>query len=223
VWLAGWYARPSAPRAGAQCVIVCHGIGTNRTEVQDIALELRRRGYGVLLFDFRAHGSSGGRYTTVGLREVNDVLGAVEFLRQRPEIDAERIGALGMSMGAATCIMAAARCSAIKWVVADCAFATLERALDSAFEAFVHVPGPLFAKPVILFAQLFTGAQVTAVKPVECIAALAPRPVLLVHACDDCLVLPQESELLYQAAGEPKELWLIRECDHVQCRYIAQE
>jgi fermentation-respiration switch protein FrsA (DUF1100 family) len=124
---------------------------------------------------------------------------------------------------AATCIMAAARCPAIRWVVADCAFATLERALDSAFEAFVHVPGPLFARPVTWFAQLFTGAQVTAVKPVECIGALAPRPVLLVHACDDCLVLPQESELLYQAAGEPKELWLIRECDHVQCRYVAQE
>lgn len=225
VTIAGWYSPPSPELSdeGAHCVILCHGLGTNRTEMQDIALELRRRGYGVLLFDFRGHGESGGSCTTVGLREVNDILGAVEFLCMRPEIDLDRIGILGVSMGGAAAIMAAAICPTLRWVVADCPFATLEQALQTAFEAFVHAPGWLFARPVIAFAQLFTGAHVTDVKPVECIGAIAPRPVLLIHGCDDGLVLAANSEQLYQAAGEPKELWLIPECDHVQCRVVAGE
>jgi dipeptidyl aminopeptidase/acylaminoacyl peptidase len=223
--IAGWYSPPSPELSGegAHCVILCHGLGTNRTELQDIALELRRRGYGVLLFDFRGHGESGGSCTTVGLREVNDILGAVEFLCMRPEVDLDRIGILGVSMGGAAAIMAAAICPTLRWVVADCPFATLEQALQTAFEAFVRAPGWLFARPVIAFAQLFTGAHVTDVKPVECIGAIAPRPVLLIHGYDDGLVHAANSEQLYRAAGEPKELWLIPECDHVQCRVVAGE
>jgi len=223
--LAGWYSPPSPELGGdgAHCVILCHGLGTNRTELQDVALELRRRGYGVLLFDFRGHGESGGAYTTVGLREVNDILGAVEFLCMRPEIDVDRIGILGVSMGGAAAIMAAAICPTLRWVVADCPFATLEQALQTAFEAFVHTPGWLFARPVTAFAQLFTGARVRDVKPIERIGAIAPRPVLLIHGCNDSMVLSAHSEQLYQAAGEPKELWLIPECDHVQCRVVAGE
>lgn len=223
--IAGWYSPPSPelPGEGAHCMILCHGLSTNRTELQDIALELRRRGYGVLLFDFRGHGESGGSCTTVGLREVNDILGAVEFLCMRPEVDLDRIGILGVSMGGAAAIMAAAICPTLRWIVADCPFATLEQALQSAFEAFVHAPGWLFARPVVAFAQLFTGAHVTDVKPVECIGAIAPRPVLLIHGYDDGLVHAANSEQLYRAAGEPKELWLIPQCDHVQCRVVAGE
>ena len=63
-------------------------------------------GFNVLIFDFRAHGESGGQLTTFGDRERNDVLGAVRYLRARRADDAEKIYGVGASLGAAALIAA---------------------------------------------------------------------------------------------------------------------
>ncbi|HEV2121586.1 MAG TPA: alpha/beta hydrolase, partial [Chloroflexota bacterium] len=94
--LHGWYVPPRARKA---VVMVCHGFGTNRTEGIDVWPWLNEAGYGVLLFDFQAHGESEGRYTTVGLREVEDVHAAIDYLQKREGEDVILLG-FGISMGA---------------------------------------------------------------------------------------------------------------------------
>ena len=118
--ISGWFF-PEPGAEPAPAILLCHGIWTGRRECLPLALRFWAAGYNVLCFDFRAHGLSGGRFTSVGHHETNDVLGAVEYLKQRPEVDPKRIGVVGFSMGAAAAIQAAARTTDIAALVADSA------------------------------------------------------------------------------------------------------
>ena len=212
--LAGWLIPPPP---GRPVVIISHGFGTNRYEGEDMAPWLAEAGYGVFLFDFQGHGESEGPFTTVGLREVDDYLCAVRWLQGRlgPGVP---LLAVGLSMGAAVAIMAAARCPAVRAVIADSPFATLERAVAHSFSAFFHLPPRVFAPPTIWFAERFTGGRMGQVMPIKAVAAIAPRPLFLVQGTEDAIVDPEDSLLLFAAAGEPKSLWRVDGCGHVGVR-----
>src|ERR1700737_3010695 len=91
--ISGWFFRAAGGAvANAPGVVLCHGIGTGRRECLPIALRFSAAGYSVLCFDFRAHGMSAGQFSSVGLHETNDVIGAVQFLKRRPEVDPTRMG-----------------------------------------------------------------------------------------------------------------------------------
>src|SRR5258708_21887415 len=107
--ISGWFFKAPDPQP-RPAILLCHGIWTGRRDGLPLALRFRAAGYNVLCFDFRAHGLSDSRFTSVVHHETNDVLGAVAYFTQRPEVDARRIGVIGFSMGAAASIQAAARC-----------------------------------------------------------------------------------------------------------------
>lgn len=217
--LAGWF---HAPQPGRPVVLICHGFGTNRREGHDTVGWLTAAGDGVLLFDFQAHGESEGRTTTVGLREVDDALAAVRWLQQRQGAETPILG-LGFSMGASVLIMAAARCPAIQAVVLDSPFATLERAVARSFRVFFRLPPRVFSRPTLWFAERFTGGRLGDVQPITAMAHIAPRPVLIIQCGDDGIVDPEDSLLLYEAAGEPKSLWRLPTGGHVEARWLEPE
>lgn len=115
VTLAGWYI-PSRNKAA---VILLHGHSGNRLGVTHQAEALVQAGYGVLMFDLRAHGSSGGRRFTRSQAGVDDVLTAVSYLSKRPEINAAGIGVMGVSVGGLFALQAAAQTVAIRAVAVD--------------------------------------------------------------------------------------------------------
>src|SRR3712207_8592 len=79
VTLSGWFFAARGVEPGTRCpsLVLSHGIWTGRRECLPLALRFSAAGYNVLCFDFRAHGLSGGEFTSVGFRETDDVLGAV--------------------------------------------------------------------------------------------------------------------------------------------------
>lgn len=99
--LEGWYAPADSTPKGT--VIVLHGITTGKAQVIPEAGEFRFWGYNILMIDFRAHGNSQGNTTTIGVREVEDVKLAYDFVRARGE---KKIIFYGLSMGATTCMKA---------------------------------------------------------------------------------------------------------------------
>lgn len=115
VRLSGWYV-PSRNRAA---VVLLHGAGSTRSNVLAQAVVLARHGYGVLLLDARGHGRSAGRAMDFGWFGDQDVGGAVAFLQEQPDVDGDRIGAVGMSMGGEEAIGASAAVDAIRAVVAE--------------------------------------------------------------------------------------------------------
>jgi fermentation-respiration switch protein FrsA (DUF1100 family) len=216
VRLSGWFF-PSA--AGAPTVVLCHGVWTGRRECLPLALRFQRAGYNVLCFDFRAHGLSDGRYISVGHHETNDVIGAVRYLRTRSEVDRDRIGVVGFSMGAVATIQAAARCADIAAVVADSAYATFAEAARYSFREVVFgLPHYPFAPMAMRWAKWIVHVDPTQLRPIDHIGRIAPRPILITHGTHDEVVPVRHAEWLFKAAEEPKELWLVPQVGHVGAR-----
>jgi len=208
--LAGWYI----PSRNGATIILCHGLGTNRADMLPQAVLLAEHGYGSFLFDFRAHSESEGEMVTYGYAETDDVLAAVDYLLSRPDVDPQRIGILGGSLGAATAIRAAARSTYLKVVVAESAFTSLEDGVASSFAVFSGLPAFPFAPLTVVFAQWQTGLRISEVRPIDDIPSIAPRPVFIIHGTDDDLIPVEQGLRLYEAAGEPKELWMVDMMGH---------
>lgn len=218
--ISGWFF--SAPGASAAsprpAVVLCHGVWTGRRECLPLALRFRAAGYNVLCFDFRAHGLSDGRFTSVGHHETNDVLGAVHYVRTRPTVDPARIGVIGFSMGAAATIQAAARCPDIAAVVADSAYASFVDAVKYSFRLVTRVPHFVIAPMAMHWAKWIVHVDAEQLRPVDAIGRIAPRPVLITHGVLDEIVPVRHAYTLFKAAEEPKELWVAPDAHHVGAR-----
>lgn len=173
VRLAGWYV-PSRNRAG---VVILHGSGSTRVNVMDHAQVLARAGYGVLMLDARGHGSSHGVPMDFGWLQHRDVEAGVSFLARRASIDPERIGVLGVSMGAVGALEAAVGDPRIRAVVSDGhAVTSTADGMAVASESWWNVP---FYWVGSTGAALMSGAEPPMAMD-RAVAAIAPRPVLLI-------------------------------------------
>ncbi len=215
VRLAGWLVKPAAPGRKNPAIILCHGVGANKSDFTDLAASLSRRGYFALVFDFRAHGESGGRRSSLGYHEQKDVAAALAALRARDEIDAGRVGIYGFSLGGATAILAAAgNKSAFAAVVADSAFTSLTDQARDAITGFYHLPAFPFLHLAVLGYELYFQTRASRISPIDVIADLAPTPVFIIAGEGDRLIPADNGRRLHQAAGEPKQLWIIPNADH---------
>ncbi len=207
--VSGWYV----PSPGATAtIILCPGYREKRADMLGLCAHLWRAGHNVLVFEYYGHGAIVGEPVTLGYREINDFLGAVVYARQRsPQT---HIGAVGYSMGAAVTIMASARTNEVEAVVSDSAFATHKSVLDYAVRRTIHLPFVLFDQITDRLLWLRAGYHFSQVEPLRDISHIAPRPILLIQGEKDTIVDPHDAPLLYEAAGEPKELWLLPNVDH---------
>ncbi len=210
--LRGWFI-PADRARGA--VVFCHGHGGSMDPDVIYAPWFHEAGLNVLMFDFRAHGRSEGAQVSMGYFERQDLLGAVDYLQRRGIAE---VGVLGFSLGGAVAITAAAQCQAIRAVVSDGGFARLESALlgwarERGKNAPHWVALPL-ARLVIAVAGWRLGARLSEADPIRWVEQVAPRPLLFIHGDLDPYVPVADIEMLYAAAGEPKELWRVSEAGH---------
>ena len=210
--LAAWYV----PSKNGAAIIVQHGYKSDREEMLDEAAMLAKHGYGVILVDLRAHGLSEGDEITFGVLETRDADAAYEYLLTRPDVDPERIGALGNSMGAVTLLLYAAQNPQIKAVVSDSAFSSLEDEIGKGVEVMTGLPAFPFAPMIRFFAERQAGFSASEVAAVEHIDEISPRPVFILQGGADALIPTDSGQKLYDAAGEPRELWFDPELDHVE-------
>ncbi|MFQ6029074.1 MAG: alpha/beta hydrolase, partial [Dehalococcoidia bacterium] len=211
--LTGWYLPgQSASETGAgpaPTIILLHGYASNKREMLPHADMLSRNGYNLLLFDFRGQGESQDRAVTFSYLEREDVLGAVAYLKSQDRVDPGRIGVLGVSMGGAAAIAAAAITEEIRAVAVEAAFSDLNGVISRGFKLFVKLPAFPFANLIVWLTERRLGIKTSDIVPVEQVLRIAPRPTLIMHGLLDKLVPYHNSERLFEAAGEPKDLWLI--------------
>ena len=204
VHLSGWY-RPT--RNGAT-LLVLHGGGGDRTGAVAHAKLLARHGYGVLLYDARGRGESEGQQNAFGWGWTKDITGAIAFLKSRPEVDAQRIGGLGLSTGADALVQAAGQGADLHAVVADGTAA-------ESFEDWRRLQGITAMTPI--FAAEFATVRITsgahAGPPLEDMIKRVTRPLLLVSAGRH---EERDFNLKYDrdAGSRPVEHWNVPEAGH---------
>ena len=212
--LHGWFL-PSPD--SEQVIIMLHGAESNRSDpgvnMMGIAAELIANDYNVLMFDFRGHGESEGDRLSAGYHERKDLLGAVDFVQER---GFEQIGVLGFSMGAATALMGTAEETNIDCIVADSSFADMTGIMEREFTERTKFPG-FFLTPVLFMVNIMYGVDFKAVKPVENVPEIAPRPILFIHGEEDDFTPLDHAYRLYEASQNPDDaLWIVPGADHVK-------
>ncbi len=201
VRLSAWY---TPPKNGA-VILIAHGYGDKRPE--DFYALFASHGYGVIAWDFRAHGKSGGDFSSLGYYETLDAKAALDFVLAQPGV--EHVGAWGGSMGAVTMIRATAEYPQIEALIADSPFVTLEEEMD------LRVPFPIMRSLIDFFAERESGVSTDLVRPVDDIGLISPRPVFIIQGLGDGMVPLDSAQRLYEAALEPRELWEENDVPHL--------
>ena len=216
---AGWFV----PGKDKATILLLHGYNCDKREMLPHADFLHAAGYSVFLFDFRNRGQSEGSAVSLGYYEQQDVLGAIDYLKTRSDVDADRLGALGVSMGGATAIMGAAQTPELKAVVSESAFRSADSSIKQAFTHFVSLPSFPYAPITVQIIRLRLGISPGDIVPENVVGKISPRPIFIIHGLNDKTISPDDGRALYAAAREPKELWLVPGSGHAQGVKVAKE
>ncbi len=134
--LVGWFI-PHAERDQAKTLVLLHGYPADKGNILPFLAYLHER-YNLFFFDFRGLGQSGGWISTAGAREVQDLFGAMEFLKGR---GIQEVGVWGFSMGGAVALMAAPNAPEIKAIIAESPYARLDLMAQELFKILLlHCP-----------------------------------------------------------------------------------
>lgn len=215
VTLRGWYISGQEEKPA---LILVHGIGSVRSgdRAVDLASRLAGKGFNILMFDLRGHGTSGGDQVSGGYFEQWDVLGAFDFLAGMG-IQPGRIGLVGFSMGAATAILAAAQEPDMGAVVADSPYAKASELIAHEAARKTVFPGwltPIFVPTSVLMADWFYGIDLGSLVPETAVAELS-YPILVIHGTADSRIPYQQGQRVQQSAPAGSSIWLAPDVDHM--------
>lgn len=209
--LVGWFV----PSGNGAVIIMQHGYKSDREEMLNEAEMMHRHGYGILLTTVRAHDHSDGETITFGMNEVNDMEAWYRYMLTRDDVDPDRIGILGNSYGGMLAIQYASVNENIKAVVANSAFSSLNDTVSTSVTYFTDLPAFPFAPLIVFWAEQETGFKLEDVDATKWIAQISPRPVFLMQGGADVVISAESGRRLYDAAGEPRELWFEPDLGHV--------
>jgi pimeloyl-ACP methyl ester carboxylesterase len=198
--LSGWYI----PSKTGSAVILTHSWGGDRTRMRFYARPLAQAGIGVLMYDLRGHCRSGGAMSTWGWEEIDDLLGALDWIAERPDVEQGRIGAAGVSLGAQITLRAASLDHRLRAIWADGpipASIADHRSVQPTLRQ--QLLRPWFGL-VYRTQSWLTGASPN-IALLDAIPAIAPRPLQIVASGKDNQVHMVRG--FFDLAEEPKDLW----------------
>jgi dipeptidyl aminopeptidase/acylaminoacyl peptidase len=201
-------------------VCICHGIPAGIPDPNDrgyplLAEQICHQGFAVLIFNFRGTGASGGNLDMLGW--TRDLKAAIDYLCALPEVDRSRLYLLGFSGGAAVSVYVAAQNTRVSSVVACACPAEFTfftqgdkpQSLIGHFRSIGAIRDDDFPSSVQEWLNGFKR-----VRPIDYVAQISPRPLLLVHGSQDETVDVSQAHKLYAQAGEPKRIVIVEGAGH---------
>jgi alpha-beta hydrolase superfamily lysophospholipase len=204
--LAGWFATPDAPRG---VVVLLHGIRSTRLSMLQRAQWLYASGYAVLLVDLQAHGESPGEYISLGFLEARDARATVAFAKSHcPGLP---VAVIGKSLGGAAALLASPL--NIDALVIESVYPTIEEATTNRLRIRLGASAPL-ASPFLLWQlQPRLGMTVSDLQPIARIANVE-CPILVIGGSEDLHTTAAETQRLFDAASQPKQLLMMDGAAH---------
>lgn len=192
----GWYI----PSRNGAAVIAWAG----RTHAQDAARVLAAEGYGVLLYDRRGEAASEGDPNALGWDRATDVEAGIDFLKARPDVDPERIGGIGYSVGGEMLLEAASKNDDLKAVVSEGAgIRSYKEGLElEGAQKWIQLPTWLATTAGVAF----WGNSTPPANLKDLVADIAPKPVMFIYA-EEGQGGEELNPIYHAAASSSKGLW----------------
>lgn len=210
----GWFIPAGKEKKPA--IIVTHGFGADKSDVLVLTTFLHKAGYHLFLFDFRGHGEHPVGATSFGYGEQKDIVGVLDYLTGRSEVDIDNIGGLGISMGGSAMVMVAAKDKRLKALWLDSPYESLDRVMDAHLKLAYRVPKYPFAYFGYLNYLLWFGKWPTQVSTIKDIDKISPRPIFIINGADDVITPPWGAHRLNDRAQEPKGIWIVPGARHTE-------
>lgn len=207
VELGAWYAPPAEDNGAV--ILLVHGASGSRGTVKDYARMLHDNGFGVLAFDLRGHGDSGGQMNVFGWEGTQDVAAAMAFLRGREEVTI--IGGLGTSLGGEVLLGAAGDHRDLRAIVADGA-THRSGAEANALPAEKRFPATLYRQIQDFFVGLFTGDDPPTTIMDSLTTSESTRFLLI--AAGNVAAESDYNTLFAEAVGDRAQMWVAEDVGH---------
>lgn len=204
-----WVLNPDNKVSDKGTILMIHGLWDTKTRFYSTALQMRKKGYNVVLHDQRGHGFSGGKFVTYGANEKKDVKALADALLEKGVIT-QPLYAVGHSMGAATSIQYAAIDPRCKAVVALAPFSDM-RAVTRRIVPLMKETK--FSKVMQKVSKL-ANFEPRQASPLEEVGKLGV-PLLIIHGRLDTIVPWDQGREIYDAAPCPKEFIDIEYTGHL--------
>jgi uncharacterized protein len=207
----GWYA----PSRNGAAIVLAHGTSSDRRGGLAEAKELAARGFGVLVFDFPGHGESEGEvHWAAG--ELASLAGAFDFVAGRPDVNKEKLGLAGHSMGGLIAVRLAVGDERVRALALLGTPPDLSELIRYEFRA----RGSLAANGALM-ALKHHGMTLDRDQPRSLVSRFAPRELLVVAGENDALIPVPRARDMFLAAQEPKEFYLVPKANHGN--YVAAD
>jgi uncharacterized protein len=194
----------------APAVLLLHAIRADRLSMVPRAHLLARHGFSVLLIDLQAHGETSGSAITLGWRESADARSALEWLRH--ERASSRVGVIGCSLGGAA-VLLGGQPSGFDAAVFEAVYPRAPRAIENRIRIRLGPLAPILTPFLLVQLRPRLGISANDLEPIRSIGRFG-APVLVVAGSEDRHTTLDESRELFQAAAQPKELWVVQGAMH---------
>ncbi|XHS79146.1 alpha/beta hydrolase [Burkholderiaceae bacterium UC74_6] len=213
--VAGWFHRG---RPGGAAVLLLHGVRGDRSDMAGRAAPLVADGYSVLLIDLPSHGESTGDRITFGAHEAAGVRAALAWMRV--QLPGERIGVIGVSLGAASLVLSRPD-PAPDAVVLEMMYPTIRDAVQDRLAMRLGDTAGRALAPLLLWQlPLRSGVSEQDLRPIDAVRALH-SPLLVMAGTRDEHTRWSETQALFEAANAPKALWPVDGAAHVNLHAFA--
>lgn len=200
----GWFI-PSSQSGRQSLIVIVHGWTSSRERVQRYVQPLYDAGYALMLFDVRGHGES-DRVPVISVKIFHeDIVAAIQYAKQRSDVDPDRVGILAHSYGGFSSMIANQEEIGVKAIVTDSAPVYFSSMMKSLLEKkkIPYVPfGTVLSQIILWRAGIFGKKQK---KQYQVLEAMKHRkaPILLVHSVHDDYVPASELESVVERFDVP--------------------
>ncbi|WP_298194645.1 alpha/beta fold hydrolase [Novosphingobium sp.] len=210
VTLGGTYWAP--PTFGASAILLLHGNGADRTQMNALSAVLREEGYGVLAIDFRGHGRSTPLSKSFGLFEADDAAAALSWLRRCSP--GSRIGIIGFSLGGAASLLGRNGPLEADALVLEGVYPDIRHAIRNRIATRLGAFAAWLIEPLLSFQSLPRfGVWPSQIAPIRAATRLH-SPVMVVGGAADTNTPPEETRALYRSINAPKQLLILPGIGH---------
>jgi pimeloyl-ACP methyl ester carboxylesterase len=210
--IASWWIPASTP--SEKCVLLIHGYADAKVGSIAWAPMFHDLNFNILAIDLRAHGDSGGRFSTGGYFERDDVNQVIDQLLNLYPHQTRQMIFFGISLGAAVACAVAVERIDISAVILESPYTDYEKAV-AAQTRLLGVPGGLLLRAAIGIAQWISGAKFAPVRTVELLPKLK-CPAMIILGSKDELLDAGDFKMLEAATGRSSVFWLIENAGHLQ-------